>query len=137
MGAVVFFGPGAEVLSVEFASDYSAVQIHCFRPGRDTENIQMILNILGEFVPLSSRHIQPLFKVLPVVANVVTRDRHFAQREIEAGSVEGVVQEDHSYARLGGIWGQTHEELEFGIRRAWRNVRKTSSSNMAPISLYV
>ncbi len=46
------------------------------------------------------------------------------QREIEAGSVEGVVQEDHSFARLGGIWAQTHEELEFGIRRAWRNSRK-------------
>ena len=80
MGAVAFFGPGAEVLSAEFASDYSAVQIHCFRPGCDAENIQMILNILGEFVLLSSRHLQPLFKVFPVVANVVTRDRHFAQR---------------------------------------------------------
>lgn len=46
------------------------------------------------------------------------------QREIEAGSVEGVVHDDHSYARLGGTWTQTHEELEFGIRRAWRNARK-------------
>lgn len=46
------------------------------------------------------------------------------RREIEADSVRGVVREDHSYVKLGGIWTQTHEELEFGIRRAWRNARK-------------
>ncbi|KAL9077431.1 MAG: hypothetical protein Q9161_000276 [Pseudevernia consocians] len=46
------------------------------------------------------------------------------RREIQAGSVEGVVQGDHSYAKLGGIWTQTQEELEFGIRRAWRNAKK-------------
>ena len=46
------------------------------------------------------------------------------RREIQAGSVHGVVQEDHSYAKLGGIWTQTQEELEFGIRRAWRNAKK-------------
>lgn len=44
--------------------------------------------------------------------------------EIKAGSVKGVIREDHSYANVAGTWTQTHQELEFGIRRAWRNARK-------------
>ena len=44
--------------------------------------------------------------------------------EIKASSVKGVVREDQSYANLGGGWTQTRTELEFGIRRAWRNARK-------------
>ena len=44
--------------------------------------------------------------------------------EIKAGSVRRILQEDHSYASLGGTWTQTYRELEFGIRRAWRNARK-------------
>lgn len=46
------------------------------------------------------------------------------QVEIKAGSVKGVVREDHSYADVAGVWTQTHQELEFGIRRAWRNAKK-------------
>ena len=46
------------------------------------------------------------------------------QREIETGSVGGIVQEDPSSAKVGGTWTQTYQELEFGIRRAWRNARK-------------
>lgn len=46
------------------------------------------------------------------------------QGEIKAGSVKGVIRQDHSYANLAGTWTQTHKELEFGIRRAWRNARK-------------
>ena len=46
------------------------------------------------------------------------------QGEIKAGSVKGVTREDHSYTLLAGTWTQTHQELEFGIRRAWRNARK-------------
>lgn len=46
------------------------------------------------------------------------------QGEIKAGSVKGVIREDHSYANIAGAWTQTHQELEFGIRRAWRNARK-------------
>lgn len=80
LGAVVFFGPGAEVLSIEFPSDYSAVQISCFRLDCNSENIQTISNILGETVPLSSIRIKPLSKAVPVVANVVTNDPHFARR---------------------------------------------------------
>lgn len=44
--------------------------------------------------------------------------------EIRSGSTNGVVREDHSVAQIGGVWTQTHQELEFGFRRAWRNSRK-------------
>ena len=46
------------------------------------------------------------------------------QGEIQAGSVKGVIRKDHLYANVAGAWTQTHQELEFGIRRAWRNSRK-------------
>ena len=46
------------------------------------------------------------------------------KREIETGSAEGVVRDDLSAAKAGGTWTQTYQELEFGIRRAWRNARK-------------
>lgn len=45
-------------------------------------------------------------------------------REIRAGATKGTVREDHSVARMGGVWAQTVPELEFGVRRAWRNSRK-------------
>ena len=80
MGAAVFFGPGAEVLSVEFASDYSAVQIKCFRLGCDSKSIQRYLKIFGESVALSSIYIIRPSKVLPVIANIVAKDPLFAQR---------------------------------------------------------
>lgn len=44
--------------------------------------------------------------------------------EIRSGATNGVVREDHSVAKIGGIWTQTPRELEFGVRRAWRNSRK-------------
>lgn len=44
--------------------------------------------------------------------------------EIETGTAGGVGQEDPSSAKVGGTWTQTYQELEFGIRRAWRNARK-------------
>ena len=46
------------------------------------------------------------------------------KREIETGSTEGVVRDELSSAKVGGTWTQTYQELEFGIRRAWRNARK-------------
>ena len=45
-------------------------------------------------------------------------------REIRAGATEGVVRADRSIAMVGGSWTQTPRELEFGVRRAWRNSRK-------------
>ena len=44
--------------------------------------------------------------------------------EIRAGAAEGIVRSDRSYAMIGGNWTQTQQELEFGVRRAWRNSRK-------------
>ena len=44
--------------------------------------------------------------------------------EIEAGACEGIVRETKQPGRIGGSWNQNFDELEFGIRRAWRNSRK-------------
>ena len=46
------------------------------------------------------------------------------QTEIRTGAVDGVVRSDKSKAKIGGTWTQTKRELEFGVRRAWRNSRK-------------
>ncbi|KAL8787058.1 MAG: hypothetical protein Q9213_002400 [Squamulea squamosa] len=47
-----------------------------------------------------------------------------ALAEIRSGAVGGVVRDNKQYGAVGGNWYQTHTELEFGIRRAWRNARK-------------
>ncbi|KAL8686306.1 MAG: hypothetical protein Q9218_007197, partial [Villophora microphyllina] len=44
--------------------------------------------------------------------------------EIRADAREGVIREGKRHGRIGGTWHQTSAELEFGIRRAWRNARK-------------
>ncbi|KAL8822008.1 MAG: hypothetical protein Q9191_007199 [Dirinaria sp. TL-2023a] len=44
--------------------------------------------------------------------------------EIEGGACDGVVRETKKPGKIGGNWDQTSAELEFGIRRAWRNSRK-------------
>ncbi|KAL9596831.1 MAG: hypothetical protein Q9219_005545 [cf. Caloplaca sp. 3 TL-2023] len=44
--------------------------------------------------------------------------------EIRAGACRGVIRESRLEETLGGNWVQTPAELEFGIRRAWRNARK-------------
>ncbi|KAL8932016.1 MAG: hypothetical protein Q9211_006580, partial [Gyalolechia sp. 1 TL-2023] len=44
--------------------------------------------------------------------------------EIRAGACEGKVRETNEQGIVGGNWRQTPAELEFGIRRAWRNARK-------------
>ena len=44
--------------------------------------------------------------------------------EIRAGAVEGTIRSDRSRTLVGGNWLQTPQELEFGLRRAWRNSRK-------------
>ena len=45
-------------------------------------------------------------------------------QEIRSYAAEGVVQENDSHNRVGGNYVQTREELQFGVRRAWRNSRK-------------
>lgn len=44
--------------------------------------------------------------------------------KIRDGVTKGVAREDHLQCHLGGTWTQTPQELEYGIRRAWRNSRK-------------
>lgn len=44
--------------------------------------------------------------------------------EIRAGAVEGIIRETKEHGLIGGNWVQTPAEIEFGIRRAWRNSRK-------------
>lgn len=57
-------------------------------------------------------------------------DEAFAHRlngviaEIKAGASEGVIRDGRLHGRIGGNWQQTPAELEFGLRRAWRNARK-------------
>jgi len=57
-------------------------------------------------------------------------DEAFAHRldsvlaEIRAGVSEGLIREGKQHGKIGGNWQQTPAELEFGLRRAWRNARK-------------
>lgn len=44
--------------------------------------------------------------------------------EIRSSACEGVTRDGGQHGRIGGSWNQTQEELQFGIRRAWRNARK-------------
>jgi hypothetical protein len=44
--------------------------------------------------------------------------------EIRASSAEGVIRDSQEHGTVGGVWTQTPKELEFGLRRAWRNARK-------------
>ncbi|KAL8716208.1 MAG: hypothetical protein Q9220_000113 [cf. Caloplaca sp. 1 TL-2023] len=45
-------------------------------------------------------------------------------QEIKSDSRQGVIREGKRNELVGGNWQQTPAELEFGIRRAWRNARK-------------
>ncbi|KAL8923172.1 MAG: hypothetical protein Q9208_004735 [Pyrenodesmia sp. 3 TL-2023] len=44
--------------------------------------------------------------------------------EIRSNACEGFIRESRKHGTIGGNWDQTPAELEFGIRRAWRNARK-------------
>lgn len=44
--------------------------------------------------------------------------------EIRAGACEGIIWDGRRQGEIGGNWHQTSAEIEFGIRRAWRNARK-------------
>ncbi|KAF9462530.1 nitric oxide synthase [Collybia nuda] len=47
-----------------------------------------------------------------------------ARSEIRNGSFGGLIYETQETGIVGGTWTQTPQELEFGIRWAWRNARK-------------
>lgn len=44
--------------------------------------------------------------------------------QIRAGTVDGKLRLEKVHGKVGGNWIQTPQELEFGLRRAWRNSRK-------------
>ncbi|KAI9704975.1 MAG: hypothetical protein M1836_006755 [Candelina mexicana] len=46
------------------------------------------------------------------------------QADIRNNAVEGLIRQDKTHGLIGGNWTQTPRELEFGLRRAWRNARK-------------
>ena len=45
-------------------------------------------------------------------------------KEIREGATDGIIRQDRTHGKIGGNWLQTPAELEFGLRRAWRNSRK-------------
>ncbi|KAL8913357.1 MAG: hypothetical protein Q9171_001834 [Xanthocarpia ochracea] len=47
-----------------------------------------------------------------------------ALTEIRTDASVGIVRETKQSGLVGGVWHQTSAELEWGIRRAWRNARK-------------
>ncbi|KAL9627896.1 MAG: hypothetical protein Q9164_007456, partial [Protoblastenia rupestris] len=51
------------------------------------------------------------------------------QSEIFSNSIQGVERETKTVVTLGGNWEQSFEELEIGVRRAWRNSRKCIARN--------
>lgn len=59
-----------------------------------------------------------------------TSDEEFCERlravlkEIRTGATDGIIRQDKKQGKIGGNWTQTPTELEFGLRRAWRNSRK-------------
>ncbi|KAL8865428.1 MAG: hypothetical protein Q9174_006891, partial [Haloplaca sp. 1 TL-2023] len=45
-------------------------------------------------------------------------------REIRSAAVEGIIRDGQEHGDIGGNWEQSTAEVQFGIRRAWRNARK-------------
>lgn len=54
---------------------------------------------------------------------------------VRAGSREGIVRQTKKTITVGGNWHQTPAELEFGVRRAWRNARISLPSLLLDIAL--
>ncbi|KAI9850997.1 MAG: hypothetical protein M1838_004689 [Thelocarpon superellum] len=61
--------------------------------------------------------------VLPSDDALTARLQH-VREEICLGAIDGLSRQDQVQCELGGNWTQTPQELEFGLRRAWRNARK-------------
>ena len=47
-----------------------------------------------------------------------------AIHQIRSSAITAVIRRDRSTGLVGGNYTQTSREIEFGIRRAWRNARK-------------
>ena len=79
-GALVMFGPGAQVCELEFPSDYSAVQMTSLQPHCDAEAFRKFAATLGETIGLSSMRIWQVTNPPSTAASVRVRDSGFAQR---------------------------------------------------------
>ena len=79
-GAVVGFGPGAEIDNLEFPSDYSSVQISCTQADCNAQKIQDMLESLDEAVPLSCIRTRAGLNNAPFIAQVKVKDPRFGQR---------------------------------------------------------
>ncbi|CAD6593306.1 MAG: hypothetical protein ASARMPRED_007270 [Alectoria sarmentosa] len=80
-GALVTFGPGARVLSVEHPSDYSAIQVSCTVPQQSTAgHVASYLFDLREPVGLPRIHVITGPGACPVIAHVQMKDPSFAAR---------------------------------------------------------
>ncbi|KAL6718757.1 hypothetical protein ACLMJK_002991 [Lecanora helva] len=96
-GARVEFGPGAEVIGVELASDFSSVQITCLHPHSNATTIQRILRDLGASIPLSCIYKKSKPDTLPPVAVIKVKDPSFGHR------VRAKFAEDLGEADMSGV----------------------------------
>ena len=80
-GALVHFGPGADVVSMLHPSDYSAIRFSCPHAGRTAGEMAMYLySSLHEMVGVPRIHIITALDECPAVAHVQIRDPAFAAR---------------------------------------------------------
>ena len=80
-GALVNFGPGADVLSMVHPSDYSAIQFSCDRAQRTAGHIAMYMfSAFQETVGVPRIHIITDPDECPVIAHVQVKDPAFAAR---------------------------------------------------------
>ena len=80
-GALVNFGPGANVLSMKHPSDYSAIQISCSMPLRTAANFATCMfGLFREPVGLPRIHVITGPDACPDVAHVQVKDPSFATR---------------------------------------------------------
>ncbi|KAL8946767.1 MAG: hypothetical protein Q9222_006879 [Ikaeria aurantiellina] len=69
--------------------------------------------------------LQEFFSEQPDLAKQSITDRiNEVLQEIRSDARQGMIRESKRSRLVGGNWQQTPAELEFGIRRAWRNARK-------------
>lgn len=80
-GALLDFGPGADVLGMKHSSDYSAIHFTCKTARRTAADIVMLMwAFFREPVTLSRVHVLTGPNVCPVVAHVQVKDVAFAAR---------------------------------------------------------
>ncbi|KAM0800366.1 hypothetical protein BDR22DRAFT_889416 [Usnea florida] len=80
-GALVDFGPGANILSMQHPADYSAIHISCHKPHRNAEDMMALMfGFFTETVGFPRIHIITEPDACPVTAHVQVEDPSFAAR---------------------------------------------------------